>query len=356
MIYEVVPASLADGEFLLELIESTPAQGNIELFYTRRPNVLTSYLRESDRVSLGIIRDAQGRPGCMEACIWRKFYLNGKPAVVGYVSGVRKREGFGIRCNWLKLMIAYESDHCDTWIFSILKDNPKALAFFDKRRPYMPELVRLCDYTTYLINPHSLKPVSEKGFNFRPVETSDLPEVLSFLEKEGRNYDFFPVVHDLQRSFSGLELSDCYVLVQHNRIVAFGALWNQCEHKQYIVKAYHGLMKGLSKISHLTERLGYIPMPRAGTVLNFPTLTLMVSRAGDPVLYDLLLRSLAAEASKRGYHMIVAGISRNNRHDATYRKLKNLHFDSQIWLVQTRTNPGQLPSADREYHLECGWL
>ena len=47
MSYITYLAREEDGEEILEILESSPAKGSIELLYTRRPNAYVSYKKES---------------------------------------------------------------------------------------------------------------------------------------------------------------------------------------------------------------------------------------------------------------------------------------------------------------------
>ena len=49
-------AESKDGERILEILECSPAKGNIELLYTRRPNAYLSYKKESNESDVFVVK------------------------------------------------------------------------------------------------------------------------------------------------------------------------------------------------------------------------------------------------------------------------------------------------------------
>lgn len=357
MKYEVQQANAADGDKLLELIESEAAKGDLEILYTRRPNPVISYRNESMNTSIGVIRDETNTPCFMEVCIVRDYYLHEQKATLMYACGVRKKTGSGNNFNWLRDAYQYETKDKTAGFCSILDANLNALGVFGKKtRKFFPVLSKLCGYTTFLINPKAVKHCPQNGLIFRRVEERDLPEVYRFLENEGKKYEMYPAVSDLEHQFSGLLIKDCYILTQDGEIAAFGALWNQRHYRQYIVKRYGGIYRYLRKAAGITEKFGYIYLPPEGQTAQVLTLTLMTCKDGDTSLYSVLLSCLAKQAIQAGCPILVAGMSENNHYYQAYRKLRSVRFDSTIFTVEVRGNQLPLPDAEREIHIECGYL
>ena len=357
MKYEVLQADPADGDKLLELIESQAAKGDLEILYTRRPNPVISYQNESKSTSIGVIKDETGTPCFMEVCIVRDYYLHEQKATLMYACGVRKKTGCGNNFSWLRDAYQYETKDKTAGFCSILDANLTALDVFGRKpRKFFPTLAKLCEYTTFLINPRAVKRCPRNRFTFRRVEESDLPQVYHFLENEGKKYEMYPVVCDLENQFSGLLLKDCYILTKEGEIAAFGALWNQRHYRQFIVKHYGGIYRYLRKAAGITEKLGYIYLPPEGQTAQVLTLTLMTCKDGDAGTYSVLLSNLAKQAIQAGCPILAAGMSKNNHYYQAYRKLRSIRFDSTIFTVDVQGNQLPLPDAAREIHIECGYL
>ena len=57
MKYNLVDATKNDGKKMLEVIESSPSKGVLQLLYTRRPNVYESYKKEDRNSILKVVKD-----------------------------------------------------------------------------------------------------------------------------------------------------------------------------------------------------------------------------------------------------------------------------------------------------------
>jgi len=348
-------AELQDDPSLLSLIEADAAKGDIELFYTRRLSPVASYRRESDAVSLAVLRDHTGRPSVMAANILHHYYLGGKDRELGYLGGIRRRRDSYPRGNWLQALYEYERAHCSSCLFSILDDNAKVKTFFEKHKPSAVTYTPVCHYNTYMISPKTLLRFTRRDLQAQPVLPEQAHAVYDFLAQHGKEYDFFPVVTDLEKQFSGLRFADCLAVWRGGRIVAFGAFWEQTQYRQYIVKAYHGPMRAARILSPVLEAVGYIPIPPAGEVLRIATLTLMSAQGEDAGLYRALLGGLAKAAAARGCKILVIGLPEENYQTDIIRQVRHLSFGSRIYYLQ---DAGQVPYAAgcRSPHLECGWL
>ncbi len=348
-------AGTQDGPALLSLIEGDAAKGAIELFYTRRPNPVASYHRESDFVSLAVLRDGAGRPSLMAANALHRYYVEGEDREIGYLSGIRRRKDSYPRGNWLRALYEYEREHCHSCLFSILEDNANVMTFFSKHKPGAVTITPICDYKTYMVSPRLLLRFARQDLQVEQIQPDQIDTVYAFLAQHGRQYDFFPVVTDLEKQFGGLRWADCRAVWHGGCMVAFGALWEQSAYKQYIVKAYHGPMRMARALSPVLGAAGYIPIPPAGDVLRIATLTLMSAAGEDPAIYQALLGGLAEEARRRDIKILVIGLPEGNYQTDIIRPVRHLSFGSHIHLLQ---DAGETPYAagGRAPHLECGWL
>ena len=77
-----------DDSAIAGLLENTPMPGAISLACACRPSFFTALRVEGDRPVVAVAEDADGIVG-MGAVTRRKIYLNGAPAVMGYLSNLR---------------------------------------------------------------------------------------------------------------------------------------------------------------------------------------------------------------------------------------------------------------------------
>ena len=358
MEYKIERASEKDGQEMLKIIEALPSKGIFELLYTRRPDAYSSYRKESDRVEVGVIRDEDGRIAMQGACVIRDYYLNGESCSVGYLGGIRKRPDFKGNIDWMKMVFeARNHVSCDMFYCSILADNGLVMKYFKRKRKGIPQWEEVCDYTTYVINPRAIArkrwKTSDKGLVFRRASQGDLPGIHEFLNREGRKHDFFPKVSHLEQGFYGLRAEDCFLLERDEGIIAFAALWNQTDYRQYIVTKYNKPLNYMTRVDKLTQLLGYVPFPRENQVLDFPQLSLFLVENNDLGIYRYFLHKISREI-KRNTDMMVIGLPNESpAKQEVFERIRSLSFESTLFFVDFSENEVR-PGSD--LFIECGLL
>lgn len=358
MEYKIERASEKDGKEMLEIIEALPSKGIFELLYTRRPDAYSSYRKESDRVEIGIVRDEGGRIVMQGACVIRDYYLNGESCSVGYLCGIRKRPEFKGQLNWMKMLLEVRKFvACDVFYCSILADNGLFMKYFRRKRQNIPLWEKVCDYTTYVMNPRAIArkrwKLEDDSIIFRRASQKDLTEICEFLDREGRKYDFFPKVSNLEQDFCGLRAENCFLLERGHRIIAFAALWNQTDYRQYIVTRYNKPLNYMRKVDKLTQLLGYVPFPRENQVLDFPQLALFLVENNDLGIYKHFLHKISKEI-RHNTDMFVIGIQNENpAKGEVYDRIRTLSFESTLFFVNFS---GKEIRPGSDLFIECGLL
>lgn len=352
MINKIEEACLDDGVEMLEIIESESSSGIIELIYTRRPNAFESYKKENKDSKIAIIRDKKGKIAFQAACIPGCYHVDGKSVIAGYVGGIRKRNDYNGVINWKDVVHFVEKQDLGIYLCSFLSGNEESEKMFLKKRNFMPELVPLCNYTTYIINPKIFKNNLPDGLTFRSIKRDDMDNVHEFLKKEMMKYNFSPVINNIT-DFYGLNQEDCYVLEKEGEILAFGALWNQKGFKQYIVKGYSKTLKMIQKFSFVSGILGYIEMPEEGNELDFPILSFFYSKDGNMEYYSLFLNQIAQTIRKK-YKLFVIGICDDDPSERLYKKIRSINFKSKIYCADF-SREFNFDNA-KSKRIECGML
>ena len=358
MEYKIERASEKDGQEMLEIIEALPSKGIFELLYTRRPDAYSSYRKESDRVEIGVIRDGDGRIAMQGACVIRDYYLNGESCSVGYLGGIRKRPDFKENIDWMRMVFeARKQVSCDRFYCSILADNGLVMKYFKRKRKGIPQWEEVCDYTTYVINPRSIArkrwKLADDSLVFRRASQEDLPGIHEFLNREGRKHDFFTKISHLEQDFYGLRAEDCFLLERDEGIIAFAALWNQTDYRQYIVTKYNKPLNYMTRVDKLTRLLGYVPFPRENQVLDFPQLSLFLVENDDLGIYRHFLHKISREI-KHDTHMMVIGLpNKSPAKQEVLDRIRSLSFGSTLFFVDFS---GKEVRFDHKLFIECGLL
>ena len=180
-------ANSEDGKEILRILESSAADGNIELIFSRRPDAYASYMKESNDVRV-FISKKQNRAVSTCSEIIRDLYINGEINKTAYICGLKKDakyDGFGFGSKFFRELYR---DDIDRYFCSVLADNNNAIKMFSKKRSII-SLNRITDYKTYIINPNIKFKSQKHSYDFCKATKNDVPELLNFLNNEGKKKD-----------------------------------------------------------------------------------------------------------------------------------------------------------------------
>jgi hypothetical protein len=280
-------ATPSDCDEILEVLESSVFEGKVSLLYTRRPDAYTSLMREGDDVKVVLCREpTTGKVGAMGACALRRAYVNGEVARVGYLFGLRSRGEYFRRRPVLHRAYAYLRERCgdvDCFVTSILDNNTNARKLLEKDRPFMPRYLLLGRYHVFALRTRRAAR-SRRGLTLRPANDGDIKQIESMFEEAATRRQFFPFVN--VGTDEEVPLRDFRVLVDGgDEVLGVCALWDQTDHKQYVVDGYRGVLRLLPPLAPIARWLRLPPAPRPGSVLRFFTLSYAVVRDDDADLY-----------------------------------------------------------------------
>lgn len=348
-------ATIQDGKEILDILESSPAKGRMELLYTRRPNACLSYKKESEEVEIFKVVENEKIIGTM-AKIARKVYISEKESKASYLCGLKKNIHYKGNINWGKVWLKNLIDEeTECYFCSILSDNNNAQNMFEKSRKKTLNMQLAANYRTYIIAPYFKFKVKDNAYVFKQAEEEDEQDIIAFLNREGKKKDFFPVIQKIEQ-FADLKITDFYILKDKDKIIAAGALWKQMGYKQYIVKKYRGIIKYVKLLNPILKMLGYIKLPKENELLNFPMLSFFISTNDDEEYYKIFLNHIV-QVIKKQYSMFIIGTTQCNFASNIYRNIKTIHFDSKIYLVELIYGRGKTREVNKQsIWLECGLL
>lgn len=343
------PAAPADSPEMTRLIESHHSKGGMELLYARRPGAYESYITENPETEATLCADEGGRILAQVVCMPRKLYIGGEAQMVRYVTGLHKAAG--ARVDMMKLFdAAYEragGGAAENRFFcSILDDNKAAYDLFAKRGMISP----ICDYTTYFVNPSAIKR-PRHGFSFRRAGPKDAVNLLSFYNKAGSGYSYFPVFSSMD-DFPGLSAADFFLLEDGEKIIGACALWDQRAWKQYIAIGYKGAYKIAARCNPLLGFLRYPPLPKKGAAANFAYIAFFLCRGGGPSAAQALLGEIGAAGS---YDFLTIGAARGGMTAEILDGKRSIRIGSKLCLIDYERK-GAEAGGNGPLLFECGLL
>lgn len=345
-----------DGKDILEILEKDASKGLMEIIYTRRDNPYTSYLKESANSKVYVVKETTKTIATITN-IPRKFYINGKQMEVGYITGYKKDKEYKKFINWNTVFNEMINDtNSDIHFCSIIKENEKVINMLSKKRKKVPTISEIDEYITYIINPKIKLKCKNKNLSFRRATKADEELLKNFLNTEGKNKNFFPVIENFDE-YTNLKIEDFYIMKKNKEIIATGAIWNQVEYKQYIVKRYHGIMKIMRLLNPIINLLGYIRIPKENKKLEIPFLSFFIAKDNIEEYYNDFLYYICKEISKN-YSMFIIGTNKMNVKNKILDKVKNINFKTNINLVSLENLNGEklIDFDKKNIELECGLL
>ncbi|MCP5105029.1 MAG: hypothetical protein GY950_16700 [bacterium] len=364
--FHIELASPEDGPELLEILEEGHYPGSVSLLYTRRDDAYASLMREGEAVDIFVSRDTEEQKvAAFGVCALRTLYVDGIPTKLGYLFSLKTRKRYRGWYNFLHRGYAYSREVAHSrkipfLLMSVVADNKYAIKLFEKKRSFMPNHSNLGDYEVYAMKT-GMKCKSLPGYRFKKCEREDVSRMVDFLNRKGKDYQFFPVLKagDFNGRGDGhLSFNDFYLLLDGgNNIAACGAVWDQRSYKQYIVKEYNGPFKILSRLSFLLPLFGYPNiLAKPGRVLDFFTLSYWMVKDDDPRLFECFLRHISGAG--RRHPFFVVGAHERNPLNSILKKIPHIAYKSKIYLVdwdKTREKPHELNDHMIPY-FECGMM
>jgi hypothetical protein len=363
--FVIEPATPADADEILSILEENVFAGNISLIYTRRPDAYRSFMSEGDQVQLFACRDMQeGRVAGVAATALHECFIDHRPEKIVYLFGLRmsRRPPTGrvlltLPDAYRQVIEQYHAQGVRYFITTILKDNLPAQRLLTKERAHMPTYTPLCPYFTLTFRTRRRAPSLPASCLFRKATREDRAAIEDFLAVDGGRCDFFPShVGNLFGRHPELSWESFYLLTDRRQgnILACGAAWDQASYKQYIVAGYGGVLRWLYPASFLLPLFGYPALPKPSTLLRFFLLSFWCVKDNREEHLKWFLDSVACEA--RDYPYFVVGVPEAHPLAPALNRWKLLRYDSNIYLVGNHVTPEDLANLRKSLYLECGWL
>ncbi len=360
--FMIEPATASDSRDLLNLLEQKTFEGDISLLYTRRPDAYASFMSEGKDAHVSVCRDTRNNTIVgMGAYVIQDLYINGIVERVAYIFGLRGSQDslkrFPLLPRFYEYLGRYLQDKglriCYT---TILKGNLSTQKLLEKRRTFMPDYESIGNFESYsLRNPR--KASSPGKYVFSKAAPSDMAHVVAFLNGEGKGFQFYPVVtlEDIvNETYRGLGVNSFYTVKQGDEIVAAGAVWDQGDYKQYIVRKCSGILRLLASLPFLCAMLGLPDVPRPGQMLKFFTLARWGIKNNDPEIFNFFLDNIMAQAGE--YPFCVVGVHESHPLRNQLMLRKHIKYESKVYRVNWDKQKEDLLNTNMPLYLECGAL
>ena len=319
--YRFELATPDDDADLRCVLAATPMEGRIAIAFRREPSWFAGSVVDGRFRQVVACRNLEtGRIigfGCRSV---REVYLNGQPASVGYLSGLRvlpEHRNLGLVARGYATLRALHADgRVPFYLTTIAAGNETALKILTSGRAGLPTYHSEGAYHTVAV-PLPRRPRAARacpGVSVRPARADDLPAVLSFLAAAGPRRQFFPHLraNDFLSSegmMRGLSLDHLLLAERGGRLVGTLAGWDQHAYRQSVVHAYRGGLRWARPLYNAWAWcLGRPGLPRPGGAFRYLTGALLVVADDDPNLGSALLEAMRNRAAGGPWTYLLVGL------------------------------------------------
>ncbi len=359
-------AEPADNRAILELLDRNPVPGSVEVVMQCRPSFYQAQQVKGDVVQVGIGEEKEsGAVVGVGVRTIATLYVDSRPVRVGYLSGLRidrPYRGSSLLARGFRYLKELDKDRqCDFYLTTIVDDNEQAKELLTSRRAALPDYIdwgRFC--TAYLYPNQRRKQVRHgRSVSFYRATGQDREELFSFLNRQGADKQFFPVLQtaDLTGRLQTTRLQDWYLLRENGELVAAALQWDQTAFRQTVITGYHGLMRFACCLSRAFQKLSFVPtLPAAGEVLQQFYLSFCTVRNNDPDLFSILLDEIYTDTLADGQGYGIVGFHETDPLLSCLQGVAHKKYWSRLYLVSWNGVPQIDPPKVRTPFLEVACL
>ncbi|NLX51956.1 MAG: GNAT family N-acetyltransferase [Deltaproteobacteria bacterium] len=269
----------------------------------------------------------------------RKVFFNGRPTEVGYIGSVRLDPPYRGKTIVYQGVEVVKQWHEETfgvpfYLCAILGDNTRAQNVLKGGQGGWPAYRHVGKlYTAALPLIPRPKPAVPPGLRMARGVDVGAGEIAAFLERVGREKQFFPVytAEDIQNDegvLRGLGLEDFYVVLEKGRIRGVLACWNQLPFKRILVAGYAGYLRAFRfLVAPFVKALRLAPIPAPGRPLRNLYAACLAVEENDPRIFTALLGTALCGRHDTGFFCLLVSLMES---DPLLPHLKKyLHFPTQ---------------------------
>ena len=336
------PATREDNQQLIQLTAATGMMGETALRIDRKPDFFKLLGRRGEsRVIVAL--DGMTIIGSLCVSI-QQVWVGGEILPLYYIGDFKvaashRNMGIGLQlCNELANVIVPEG--ADLAFLNVSKGNSKPFSFF-KNRPNIPDFDNIGIFKIHQFIARKKKiPGQQKRIQETPVSE----ELLSFLNRQYRQYELGPVI--TKENLEGAQIFS--IRDRNNEIIAVMCLTDTMHMKQNVVLRLPSKLKWLLNILNSLSRIsGFSKMPS----INEPVLMLYIKFLAvnhcEKKLVTLLVNQARNIAYKKSYSFVSIGLHERDPLHKCFAGLFKFTFNSVGMLLSIRNSRGLIEKVKK---------
>lgn len=337
-------ATPADDAELLDFMKTTTLPGaDFTLAMQREPSLFAAG-PAMGHVHQVVVSRLDGHLIGMAERAERRLCVNGEPATVGYLSGVRVHPAHRGGPSLVKGFRTFRELHgrgaAALYLTTIASGNEAARAVLSSGRAGLPAYHHVAPYVTAAIPVRrAVRAVPLEGGSVAPAAAGELDELLAFWRAVGARRQLFPWIEreDLLGEggrLAGMHIEDVLVARRRGRIVGTLARWDQHRYKQWQLVSYGWKMRAARPAYHLLAlAFGWPRMPDPGSRIASVYGALAALEGDDRAVWRSLLTALVAGERARGGAFVAVGMMEGDPLLAEALALKAFVLMAELYLV-----------------------
>ena len=252
-------------------------------------------------------------------------YLDGVPARIGYLGGLRSfpgpRGGFGFFRGFRFLAEIERANPNALTVTTILDGNVQGRSLLTSGRAGLPAYSPHGGIVTYALAPY--------GRALAPRATQQFDEFRSFYARVAPRKQLFPVLGD--KLPPGLSSEDFFCIRRCGRIVAAGAVWHHGMRRRIFIDGYGRMFSFVRPLAGVASRLVGLPVPPPpGGEFKCAYLAYALAENDDPVLFGELVK--VARGMTQGANLVLS-LHADDPLVSFLRRMRAWRFGSGLYTV-----------------------
>ena len=358
-----------DNAELLRFSRDAEMPGAIRFSFDRSPDYLGALCVEGRQSEVLVCREAQnGRVVAIGHRSVKSVFVNGQPASVGYLSGLRLDQSVRNRQilahGYAFLHKLHAARPVQMYLSTIMEDNLPAKSVLLSGRGGLPGYHDFGRFSCLAVSLQSRSAGGGRsGIRVRHASAADGPAIIEFLDGEGRSRQFFPHYHVEDFGPAGgllshLQWEDVFLAFREDDLIGVVAAWDQRAFRQWRVSGYDAWL-GLLRIPfNLVAKVRKMPLlPKPALPLDYLILSLVCVRGNDRSVFNVLLEEVILQKRKH-YAFFLAGLHERDPLLSELLARPNFPLPSRLYVVAWKEDAGAVQKLDRELvpYVELGSL
>jgi hypothetical protein len=360
-------ATEADDAALRALLAGMPMPGAVRVAFGREPSYFGALGVVGRRHLVVVARDpATGALAGFGVASVREGYVNGAPAPVGFLGGLRllpEYRGGSLVARGYRFFRERAPDlGAALFLTTVMEENRAALALLASGRAGLPRYRDAGRFRCLLAGTRQrLCAPPPPGVSLAAATPADRPALLGFLRREGPRRQFFPVYDEPDLAGGGLlrGLAPGGLLLARRGRDLVGCLgaWDQSSFRQVRLRGYAPWLAALRPaLNLLAVPFGAPLLPPPGAELAHAVLALPCVRDDDPAVFRALLAAQLDRLRDRVPNLL-AGLHERDPLAPELGRLRHVPYASRLFVVHWPEHATAFDRLDgRVPYLEAGSL